>query len=435
MDQLVDRIILRITREHHLCGFSNTQILSVLGEVNSKSLESQPALIEIEAPIVIFGDIHGQLNDLLRFMTIIGPPPKNNFLFLGDYVDRCKKSFEEYSQVFNELPLCAVVSKRLICMHGGISPDITGWSILHHMSVWKHQSDFLNKNCFVTKFFPQYFPFQKPKTPRSCDEGVVVDLMWSDPSHNSCTGFQFNATRATSYIFGGDCVDNICDLLGISMIIRAHEVTPVLCDIDIILKKLFNVNHCRRVICSCSDRSWLLFSQPPTTVIMKVSDKMEVSFVTLKPRIDVTKLTEEKRIILEKMSSAINANSPSPCVTYVPLDIGDKQCAFGTLPCKIQKTDTQKTVKDTNNDVRFGQFNMINSDANKHLRLSEEDKKFTQYIISPSRPEEFNEIKTSNPATPMETYATVTALSIDKPISEAKKGIVSIKLMDSTTRN
>ncbi|KAK6048278.1 hypothetical protein COOONC_14217 [Cooperia oncophora] len=58
------------------------------------SLEPQPATLEIDAPIVIFGDIHGQLHDLLRFFTIVGPPPQNKILFLGDYVDRCKKSFE-----------------------------------------------------------------------------------------------------------------------------------------------------------------------------------------------------------------------------------------------------------------------------------------------------------------------------------------------------
>lgn len=34
------------------------------------SLEPQPAMLEIEAPVVIFGDIHGQLRDLLRWLTL-----------------------------------------------------------------------------------------------------------------------------------------------------------------------------------------------------------------------------------------------------------------------------------------------------------------------------------------------------------------------------
>ncbi|KHJ93278.1 hypothetical protein OESDEN_06815 [Oesophagostomum dentatum] len=114
---------------------------------------------------------------------------------------------------------------------------------------------------------------QKPKTPRACDDGIAVDLMWSDPSMDSCTGFQFNAIRATSYIFGGDTIANICQLLDIAMVVRAHEVVKV----------------------------------------MKVSRRMEVSFVTLKPRLDTSRLSEEKRLLLEKMSLEINAKSPDPC--------------------------------------------------------------------------------------------------------------------------
>lgn len=53
-----------------------------------------PALVEVEAPMLIFGDIHGQLTDLLRFFTIVGTPKERRMLFLGDYVDRCKRSFE-----------------------------------------------------------------------------------------------------------------------------------------------------------------------------------------------------------------------------------------------------------------------------------------------------------------------------------------------------
>ncbi|VDP46615.1 unnamed protein product [Heligmosomoides polygyrus] len=30
----------------------------------------------------------------ISFLSIIGPPPQHKILFLGDYVDRCKKSFE-----------------------------------------------------------------------------------------------------------------------------------------------------------------------------------------------------------------------------------------------------------------------------------------------------------------------------------------------------
>lgn len=54
----------------------------------------QSILLELEAPLKVVGDIHGQFDDLLRIFDYGGFPPEQNYLFLGDYVDRGKQSVE-----------------------------------------------------------------------------------------------------------------------------------------------------------------------------------------------------------------------------------------------------------------------------------------------------------------------------------------------------
>ena len=52
---------------------------------SKKIISEQPVYLEIQAPIIVCGDTHGQYTDLLRLFEVGGYPPDANYLFLGDF--------------------------------------------------------------------------------------------------------------------------------------------------------------------------------------------------------------------------------------------------------------------------------------------------------------------------------------------------------------
>lgn len=58
-------------------------------QLTIEQLKSEPNLVQIDEPICVVGDIHGQYYDLLNMISKAGEPGQNlNYVFLGDYVDR-----------------------------------------------------------------------------------------------------------------------------------------------------------------------------------------------------------------------------------------------------------------------------------------------------------------------------------------------------------
>ena len=56
--------------------------------------EKESVILRLKAPITVVGDLHGNFYDLLRIFSVFGFPDRNNYLFLGDYVDRGENSVD-----------------------------------------------------------------------------------------------------------------------------------------------------------------------------------------------------------------------------------------------------------------------------------------------------------------------------------------------------
>lgn len=94
------------------------------------------------------------------------------------------------------MPLAAVVDNRILCVHGGLSPSI---STINELKTPDR--------------------YQEPP-----HEGLMCDLMWSDPADTEdVMGWRISA-RGAGYIFGGDVVEKFNRENGLDLIARAHQL-------------------------------------------------------------------------------------------------------------------------------------------------------------------------------------------------------------------
>lgn len=94
VDKIIDKLLeVRGSKPGKQVNLSESEIKGLCIKAREIFI-CQPMLLELEAPIKIAGDIHGQYFDLLRLFEYNGFPPEANYLFLGDYVDRGRQSLE-----------------------------------------------------------------------------------------------------------------------------------------------------------------------------------------------------------------------------------------------------------------------------------------------------------------------------------------------------
>lgn len=226
------------------CKTIDKDAVRVLTMKVQELLIKEDNVVHISSPMTAVGDLHGQFYDLLELFKISGSPPLASYIFLGDYVDRgihslevitllcllklkypqriymirgnhetrttniqygfmveCQEKYgdtqvwQHFNNLFDYLPMAAVIDGKIFCVHGGLSPQIETLQDINNINRFQEMQP----------------------------EGPFVDLMWSDPGEEDQKGF-VPSSRNAGYVFGKDMVERFLETNGLTRIVRAHQL-------------------------------------------------------------------------------------------------------------------------------------------------------------------------------------------------------------------
>ncbi len=247
IDNILTRLLeLRGSRPGKNVKLTETELRGLCLKAREIFLE-QPILLEIDPPIKVCGDIHGQFYDLLRLFEFGGFPPESNYLFLGNYVDfgkqsletmclllaykikypenffllrgnhecawvnricgfydECKKRYnirmwKNFTDCFNCMPIAAIIEEKIFCCHSGISPDLQSMEQIRRIMR----------------------PTDVP------DQGLLCDVLWAQPDKETM-GWGENHDEETdediSFTFGEAVVAKFLHKHDLDLIVRGHNI-------------------------------------------------------------------------------------------------------------------------------------------------------------------------------------------------------------------
>ena len=90
-------LVSRIRRESHCNNSVKPITIKKLIKSAKKIFSKEGSLLELketEGSFIVVGDIHGNIDDLIQIFQKFGYPPKQKYMFLGDYIDRGNNSVE-----------------------------------------------------------------------------------------------------------------------------------------------------------------------------------------------------------------------------------------------------------------------------------------------------------------------------------------------------
>jgi len=222
----------------YLPEYDIKKLCKLVSEILLEEANVQPVC----TPVTVCGDIHGQFYDLEELFRTGGQVPDTSYIFMGDFVDRGYYSLETFTrlmvlkvkwpekitllrgnhesrqitqvygfydeclnkygnsspwkdccQVFDLLAIAALIDEEILCIHGGLSPDI---KTLDQISL-------IDRNQEI----PQ--------------KGAFCDLVWSDPEDIENWAV---SPRGAGWLFGERVTQCFLDLNSISLICRAHQL-------------------------------------------------------------------------------------------------------------------------------------------------------------------------------------------------------------------